>query len=84
MIPISTIVPMAMTMPASVMILASTPNSFMLRKAISTASGNVTATTRLARTCSRNSTTTTIVIRISCPNASIRVSTVSSINSVRS
>ncbi len=71
-------------MPASDMMLASTPNSFMLMKAINTAIGKVTAMTRLARTWSRNSTTTTIVMSVSWPRASVSVATVSSINRVRS
>ena len=86
MIPISTIVPMAMAMaiPASDMMLASTLNSFIAINDISTAVGRVTAMIRLARMCSRNSTITTMVINVSSASAVVRVVMVSSINCVRS
>jgi len=84
MIPMSTIVPMAMTMPANDMMLASTPNSFMAMNAIKTAIGKVMAMMMLARTCSRNKTITAIVISSSWPKALVRVLTVSSIKTVRS
>ena len=47
MIPISTIVPIAIAIPASDMMLASTPKTFMAANAISTASGSVSAITKL-------------------------------------
>ena len=83
-IPISTIVPIAIAIPASDMMLASTPNVFIAMNAISTATGSVVATTRLARTCNRNRTITAIVIAISCQSALVSVPIVSSTNSVRS
>ena len=48
MIPMSTIVPMAIAIPANDIILASTPNTFMAANAINIASGRVTAIKRLA------------------------------------
>ena len=84
MMPMSTIVPIAIAMPASDITLASTPNTFIAMNDINTAIGSVMAITMLARTCNRNKTITAIVIRISYISASDSVATVSSINTVRS
>ena len=60
----STIVPIAIAIPASDMMLASTPNTFMAMNDISTAIGSVMAITMLARTCKRNNTITAMVVDI--------------------
>ena len=48
-IPTSTTVPMAMAMPESATMFASTPASFMLMKVISTASGSIAEMRMLVR-----------------------------------
>ncbi len=49
MIPMSTIVPIAMAIPANDMMLALTPKNYMAINDMSTAMGNVMATTMLAQ-----------------------------------
>ena len=84
MIPMSTIVPMAMAMPASDMMLASTPPTRIAPNASSTATGSVPATVRLLRMWSRNSRMTAAVIATSSHRAVVSVATVSSISPLRS
>ena len=80
----STIVPMAMAMPASDMMFAFTPPTRIAPNASSTATGSVAATVRLLRMWSRNSRITAAVIATSCQRAVVSVATVSSINPLRS
>ena len=51
--PISTMVPIAIAIPANDIMLASTPNNFMAANDINTAMGSVMAIMMLALTCSK-------------------------------
>ena len=82
--PTSTMVPMAMAMPESATMLASTPPVFMATKVMSTATGSRPATSRLPPRLRSITTITSTVMRISSRRASPRVSRVSWIRPVRS
>jgi len=69
MIPMSTIVPIAIAIPASDMMLAPTPTKCIAMNDISTAAGRQIATTMLLRICNRNSRMMIAVIMISSRNA---------------
>jgi hypothetical protein len=77
MIPMSTMVPMAMAIPASATTLASTPNTFMPMNVRSTASGSMALTTSDVRRCMSMMMTTMIVTRICWSRASFSVPSVS-------
>ena len=77
MIPISTIVPMAMAMPDSATMFASTPNSFIAMKHIRTASGSTAEIKIELRRCMTITITTMIVTRISSTSAVFSVPSVS-------
>ena len=64
-IPTSTMVPMAIAMPESATMLASTPNNFITIKVINTAMGKSPDTTREARRLNKSTMTTMMVVRIS-------------------
>ncbi len=80
----STIVPMAIAIPASATILASTPTSFMRMKPIRTASGSVRLMTSAVRRCHTMRITTSRVTSNCWDKASPRVPRVSWIRPVRS
>jgi len=82
--PISTIVPMAMAIPESATILASTPNNFILINTSSTATGNKLEIKSEALMLNTMTTTTKMVIRISRVRASCSVARVSLMSSLRS
>ena len=77
MIPKSTITPMAMAMPARLMMFAPTPNRCITRNVKSIPSGRLTATARLARTCNRKSTTTMMVVITASISVAVTVAVVS-------
>ena len=82
--PTSTIVPIAIAIPESATIFASTPKSFMVIKTIKTATGNNPDISIEARRLKTITIMTKIVIRISKIKASLSVPNVSSISSVLS
>ena len=84
MTPTSTIVPIAIAIPESATILASMLNSFMATKTIKTATGNNPEIKMEALKLKTIIIITKMVINISNVNASLRVSKVSTISSVRS
>ena len=77
MMPMSTMVPMAMAMPDRATILASTPKRFMAMKHIITAMGSSAEMRTELRRCMTSTRTTMTVTRICCHRASPRVSRVS-------
>ena len=77
MMPMSTIVPMAMAMPERATMLASTPNVFMAMKHINTASGNSALISSELRRCITETRITMIVTRISSTSAVFSVPSVS-------
>ena len=84
MMPISTIVPIAMAMPASDMMFAPTPTKCIAMNDINTAAGRQMATTMLLRMCRRKSRMMMAVMMISSRNACVNVAIVSSIKPLRS
>jgi hypothetical protein len=84
MIPMSTIVPMAMAMPESATMLASTPNIFIAMNPISTAMGSIELTSNALRKCITITMTTMMVTRISSMSALLSVPSVSWMSPVRS
>ena len=84
MIPKSTITPIAIAMPARLMMFAPTPVAAITRNVNSRPSGRLTATARLARACRRNATTTTTVVTTASTRVSVSVAVVSRISGVRS
>ena len=84
MIPISTIVPIAMMMPASDMICASTWKSFIMAKENNTDIGSESEMIILILNGSKNARMTAIVIMISIMSASVRVPCVSRMRPVLS
>ena len=82
--PTSTMVPMAMAIPESATILASTPNSFMEMNTINTATGNRPEIRIEALRLNTMTTITKMVIRISRVSASFKVPNVSWMSSVLS
>ncbi len=77
MMPISTIVPIAMAMPERATMFASTPKSFIAMKHISTASGSTAEIKIELRRCMTITITTMIVTRISSTSAVLSVPRVS-------
>ena len=77
MMPMSTIVPMAMAMPDSATTLASTPKVFIAMKHIRTASGSNALIRNELRRCITITITTMIVTRISSTSAVFSVPSVS-------
>ncbi len=77
MMPISTMVPMAIAIPDRATMLASTPNVFMAMNTIKTASGNNALMRMELRRCSTITRITMIVTRISSDSAVLSVPSVS-------
>ncbi len=84
MIPKSTITPIAIAMPARLMMLAPTPVACITRNVNSIPSGRLIATARLARTCSRNATTTITVVITASVSVEASVAVVSWMSCERS
>ena len=82
--PTSTITPMAMAIPDSATMLASTPVSFMMMKEASTASGSMVAMTTEARRLSTRMSTTMIQMSTSSVSELSNVPMVSLMSWVRS
>jgi len=84
MMPMSTMVPMAMAMPESATMLASTLNCFIAMKHIRIATGSTAEISSELRKCRTITSTTITVTSTSSKSASLSVSSVSPISFVRS